>query len=584
MNTSTKKTAPSTPGILTLSIVAAAAVVLALPMLFHGPLAQGHDATEHINFARHFSEQFWEGELCPRWLAGMNRGLGSPTFFVFPPFPSYASALLEPAGKIFHFNPFNMGEFLALLGSGICASFWLSTMASQRVACAGAILYMLMPYHLAVDFYRRAALPECWAFVWMPLVLYFTARAMRRERVYLVGLAVAYACLILSHLISVLIFSLIPLAAVLTQSARGQKVKSALRIAEGMFLGTGLSCFYLVPALFHARYFPASKLYPWSFVQENLIATPALLHAGGFVHAISLTVLAMIALGVLCSVIVFAQGSKDSKTKVLFWFAICVIPVFLMFRLSFPVWKMCPLLFAAIQFPWRLNIVLCIAAIAIVTVFLSEAPRLPRWSQAWSLVLVGMLIVPWFMAYGDIWKRYRMEAAHPAEAVPLVPHVDDHDGWFSAWSPPGIDEKKAINASTGPEAKFLTGEGTANVLVWKPRHIEFEANSATGGWVMVRQFYYPSWRASLVGPDKASQTLDIDIKAAMPEGLLELQVPPGRQQIELEIPVGRAERAGYWISVMSALLCAGVTWRQRRENRNLPRWPSPDSRASETAR
>ncbi len=571
-------------------MVAVAAVVLALPMLLHGPLAEGHDATEHINFARHFSEQFWGGELCPRWLAGMNRGLGSPTFFVFPPFPSYVYALLEPAGKILHFNAFNMGEFLALLGSGICASFWLSTMASQRVACAGAILYMLMPYHLAVDFYRRAALPECWAFVWMPLVLYFSAKAMRRERVYLLGLALAYAFLILSHLITVLIFSFIPLAAALTLSAQGQKAKSALRIAGGMFLGIGLSCFYLVPALFHARYFPASKLYPWSFVQDNLIAIATLLHAGGFVHAISLTVLAMIALGVLCSVIVFVKGGKDSKTIVFFWLVVCVIPVFLMFRLSFPVWKMCPLLFATIQFPWRLNIVLCIAAIAIVTVFLSEAPRLPRWSQTLSLVLVAMLIVPWFMAYGDIWKRYRMEAAYPAETVPLVPHVDDHDGWFSAWSPPGIDEKKAIDASTGPQVRFLTGEGTANVLLWKPRHIEFQANSATGGWVMIRQFYYPSWRAALVGPYKASpdQTPDIDIRAAMPEGLLELRVPPGRQQIQLEIPIGRAERIGYWISVMFAFLCGGVAWRQRRESRNLPGLPSlrpsPDCRPRETAR
>jgi 6-pyruvoyl-tetrahydropterin synthase-like protein len=543
-------------------------------MLLYGPMAQGHDTTEHINFARHFSEQFWGGELCPRWLAGMNHGLGSPTLFVFPPFPSYVYALLDPVGKVCHFNAFNLGEFLALLGSGICASLWLSTMASQRVACAGAILYMLMPYHLAVDYYRRAALPECWAFVWMPLVLYFSVSAMRRERVYVVGVAVAYAFLILSHLITVLIFSFIPLAAALTLAAQGEKLKSALRVAGGMFLGTGLSCFYLAPALAHARYFPASKLYPWSFVKDNLIALGTLLHAGGFVHAISLTVLAMIALGVLCSVIVFAQGSKDSRAKALFWLAVCVIPVFLMFRLSFPVWQKCSLLFAAIQFPWRLNIVLCLAVLSMVTVFLSELPRLPRWSQALSLVLLVVLIVPWFMAYGDIWRRYRMEAAHPIEAVPLVPHVDDHDGWFFAWSPAGIDVAKALQASIEPQVRFLTGEGTANVLLWKPRRIEFQTNSSTGGWVMIRQFYYPAWRAALVSPYKVSPFQTLDIKAAMPEGLLELQVPPGRQQIQLEIPIGRAERIGCWISVLFAFLCVGVAWRPRRVSRNLPGLPT----------
>jgi 6-pyruvoyl-tetrahydropterin synthase related domain len=565
MNPTTKKSTPSSPNTLYLSVVGAAAVILALPMILHGPMAQGHDTTEHINFARHFSEQFWAGEWYPRWLAGMNHGLGSPTYFVFPPFPSYVFTLLVPLAKFCHLNAFNMGEFLALLGSGICAYFWLNTMASRRIACAGAILYMLMPYHLAVDYYRRTALPECWALVWMPLVLYFSARAMRRERVYLAGLAVAYACLILSHLISVLIFSLIPLAAAMTLSASDQKMKAAFRVAGGMLLGAGLSSFYLLPALFHARHFPASRLYPWSFFQSNLIAVGTLSHAGGFVHAISLTVVNMIALGLWCGIWVLAKGERHSRAKVLFWLAVCVLPLFLMFSLSFPVWKMCPLLFAAVQFPWRFNIVLCIAALAIVTVFLSEISRWSRWPLAWSLVLAFLLIVPWLLAYGNIWKRYQMEAAHPIEAGSPMPHVDDHDGWFYAWSPPGIDAAKAIEASTGPQIRFLTGLGTTNLLLWKPRHIEFQTNSSTGGSVMVRQFYYAAWKAALISP---YQTLDV--RAAMPEGLLEIQVPPGLQQIRLEIPIGRAERIGYWISAWFAVLCIGVGWRQRWESRHSP--------------
>jgi uncharacterized membrane protein len=195
-----------------LSIIGPAAVVLALPMLVHGPMLEGHDTTEHLNFARHFSEQFWAGERYPHWLAGMNHGLGSPTFFVFPPFPSYVYTLLEPLGRVCHFNAFQHGRISSPAWLwDLCISL-AHTMASRRVAVVGAILYMLMPYHLTVDYYRRTALPECWAFVWMPLVLYFSARAMRQERIYLVGLTVAYAFLILSHLISVLIFSFIWLA------------------------------------------------------------------------------------------------------------------------------------------------------------------------------------------------------------------------------------------------------------------------------------------------------------------------------------------------------------------------------------
>ena len=70
----------------------------------------------------------------------------------------------------------------------------ISTTASGGVALATAILYMLMPYHLAVDFYLPGpALAESWALAWMPLVLYFTVLAVKGKRGAIAGLAVAYA-------------------------------------------------------------------------------------------------------------------------------------------------------------------------------------------------------------------------------------------------------------------------------------------------------------------------------------------------------------------------------------------------------
>jgi hypothetical protein len=69
---------PFSPNISNLCIIGVAAVVLAAPMLGYGPMPQGHDTDEHLNFARYFGEQFWGGEWYPRWLIGMNHGLGSP--------------------------------------------------------------------------------------------------------------------------------------------------------------------------------------------------------------------------------------------------------------------------------------------------------------------------------------------------------------------------------------------------------------------------------------------------------------------------------------------------------------------------
>lgn len=61
-----------------LLILAIVTALLALPMLMHGPLVSAHDATEHLNYSLHFAHQFWRGDWCPRWLLGINHGLGSP--------------------------------------------------------------------------------------------------------------------------------------------------------------------------------------------------------------------------------------------------------------------------------------------------------------------------------------------------------------------------------------------------------------------------------------------------------------------------------------------------------------------------
>jgi len=547
--------APFPVNLRCLLIIGFAALVLALPMLINGPMEQGHDTYEHLNYSSHFSEQFWSGEWYPRWLVGMNHGLGTPTLFVYPPLPSYVYTLLVPVGRVLHYDAFRMGEALALFGSGVCAFLWLNTIAGEAIALASAVLYMLMPYHLAIDFYRRTALSECWALVWIPLVLYCCVKAMERP-VFVVGIAFAYALLILSHLVSVFIFSLIPLAVIFASSPRGEKLKSILRVAAGMLLGGGLSCFYFVSAFSHAKYFPVSRLPLWSDLEGHLLTVGKLVHgsSGGFMRLMSMTALDMTAVCVMCGIVVLAKGRPESRRIVLFWLMVFIVPLLLMHGRAAAIWKACPPLFAAIQYPWRLNIVLCIAALPIIAVFLSEISRLPRLSRALLLVLLFVLISPWLLSYTSVWRSYRAQTARRFSLV------NDDDGWFSAWSAPGTDEASALQASMGPQVRFLAGTGTADVRLWKPRHIEIQTNSATGGSIVINQFYYAPWRAALVDNSKS-----IDVKATLPEGLMEVQVPPGSKRVRLDIPTGSAEHIGRWISGVCVFLSAVLTWSLRRD-------------------
>jgi hypothetical protein len=110
-----------------------------------------------------------------------------------------------------------------------------------------------------------------------------------------------------------------------------------------------------------------------------------------------------------------------------------------------------------------------------------------------------------------------------------------------------------MQASAGPRARFLEGDGTVTVPVWSPRHIVVQTDCTVCGPLMIRQFYYPEWRAQLV-----SQSRPLAVTVALPQGLLEVQVPPGRQQVLLEIPRGLSEYAGDWVSGICALAIGGM--------------------------
>jgi hypothetical protein len=533
-------------------IITAAAMVLALPTLIYGPMQQGHDTFEHLNYSHHFGDQFWSGELYPRWLIGMNHGLGSPTLFVYPPLPSYVYSFLERPARLFHVDGFRIGELLALLASGICAFLWMTTMFNENIATVMAILYMLMPYHLSVDFYRRTALSECWALAWMPLILYFAARATRAWGLWLVGLAVAYAMLILSHLVSVFIFSWVPLVVAFAESQPAQRLKSIVRIGTAMLLGTGISCFYFLSALAHAKYFPVSRLPLWNKLGYHLLTAGRVFQTDpeGFLRVISFAVLDLAMICVVCGLVIWAKGSPESKSKILLWLPIVVFPLLLMHGRSALIWRKCPALFAAIQYPWRLNIILCIASLPIIATLLTEAGRFTRGLRITLYVFLFLLIGPWLLTYTSIWNCYQTQTA-----VPKSP-VDEDDGWFPAWTPQGLDQTSALKASMGPRARFVANDGEATVLKWEPRHIEIATESKAGGLVMINQFYYPAWRIGSNG-----ESAETGLSAKMPEGLIQVRVPPGSQKIQVQIPVGRAEQLGWWISGLSLILALALAWK-----------------------
>ena len=153
-------------------VLALASALLVLPIWLQGG-TQGHDLFHHLLSGHYFARQLWQGELYPRWLMAMNGGFGSPTFFFYPPLPYYVSALFagpgaHPQQAIY---PLLGSATLALLLSGVFAYLWLRATTPPGRALAASLLYLALPYHVAMDLYARFALAEFWAFAWAPLIL-----------------------------------------------------------------------------------------------------------------------------------------------------------------------------------------------------------------------------------------------------------------------------------------------------------------------------------------------------------------------------------------------------------------------------
>ncbi len=191
--------------------IAGVGIVLTLPVLILGVPFFSDDGVTHAMWYTHFSGQLWSGDFYPRWLMNMNSGLGSPVFFYYPPVPFFLTSLLRPlfANDSQGWHQVGVSCSIAIIASGFAAYLWLKDIGDHFSAMVAAVLYMAMPYHLG-DVYVRGSLSEIWAFVWMPLILFFTNRIVNGRRLAGVGLALSYALLVMTHLPTTLIFSIVP--------------------------------------------------------------------------------------------------------------------------------------------------------------------------------------------------------------------------------------------------------------------------------------------------------------------------------------------------------------------------------------
>jgi 6-pyruvoyl-tetrahydropterin synthase-like protein len=542
-----------------------AGLVLEMPLLIWGPLPGGHDTNAHLAWYTQFSQQLWSGDVYPRWLSGLNAGLGSPALFVYGPLPYFVASFLKP---LLGFLPMPYPElaisiFLCAILGGVAVYLWLRTMVSRTSALTVAILYMAMPYHLWADNYSRFALAEFWAMTWMPFTLYFLRRLILNQAMAFAGLAATYGCLATTHLFMTLMFSPVLLATAAFTAPKAHRRRALTGTCGALLLGAGLAAFYTIPAMSHQQYLSARQLAQGAFsYQNNFLAFGMGLFQTGskpMSWHCSWIALNMLLILVSCAILSF-RGEVEDSISPKYWLVVSVSAFVMMFPISAPVWKALPAL-QDVQFPWRFLAVLSISVCPLLAAVPLHIRRHVHPLTTMALIIAAASVGGWLLTYGHVWYLY--ETGGPMQQKDnqeLAVQADWLRPVWCKWSDAKYlapSEMRSI-ARQQPLVRLVVGTGSAKIVSWKPREIWIRTDTREPTDIVLRQFYYPKWLAQDL-PNKSRLRLE----PAPPEGLTKIYVPAGAKEIVVELPRDSAELLGLWISAVSVLLIVWLLLRDK---------------------
>ena len=535
---------------IAIALISVLGVVLLLPAVLHGRF-DAMDMSFHLRWSQQFSEQFWNGDRYPRWLHNMNAGFGSPTFFFYAPAPFYITSLFQPlfSPEARQWGQLGISITIALITSGIAAYGWLNLLTNRKAALIGAVLYMALPYHLGVNLYWRFAFAEYWALVWLPLILYFTHKLVHHSRTAIVGLSISYALLILTHLPTLVMFAIVPIAYILVMSE--EPIKTVVKSAIALMLAVGLAAIYLLPAMTtQSAISMEAILKEGYFYGNNFLFSRKFLpyHNPNFWHYVEITAVLMIAVAV-CAFLVIRSSSLQREAR--FWFGVSIVAFVMMIPISQPIWGLLPTL-QRIQFPWRFNTVLLVSVTALITIAIHTAfPILEKRRK--TIFTIGLVLATCLLLSNGVAMRLRLKPIPSPETLEAIAiNKEAALEYRPKWVAPEQFKTKAIInlAQQFPQKWQLEGAGTIAITEWKPRDIVLRSNVPAETWVTLKQFYYPNWIAT-------ADSLTLPVEPTVPTGLLRVKIPAGQNQIQVKLAAGLAERSGIGMSAI-ALVALGA--------------------------
>jgi hypothetical protein len=259
---------------------------------------------------------------------------------------------------------------------------------------------------------------------------------------------------------------------------------------------------------------------------------------------------------------------------------IAVASFFLMLPFSAPIWRAIPGS-SVFQFPFRLGGILCVAVAGLVSFAFDSCLRdLPGPRNRPSRLVIVLAAIAAVTGGFLTWRTDRA-FRHPKSTAFDV--TQDFDPMYRAYVPLRYLSAFAKDLGTTPdsfEAETMPGDGTLrselmngncdlNVKRENSREIFISSDCRGEARLRIGQLYSPLWKVVPVQGVSLDSTVSVSA-----DGLMELTLSPGKQDMRLVFDMGAPGRWGAILSEASLLFgVIGFVFSPRRAVRALPEIP-----------
>ena len=504
-------------------VILGLSIAVTLPIYFFG-IPRGNDLPQHYQFAIAYRDAIADGDPLPGWSANRNHGFGDVGVRFYPPLSYWVLATAELVTGNWYDGSVITFIFWFFIG-GLGVYLWSREWFDQNASLLGAAIYLFAPYHVN-QLYNAFTYAEFAGAAILPFCFLFTHRiVLSKGTGAMLGLAVSYALLILTHLPTTVLGSLAlgVYAAILLFQHRD--INACLRLASAGLLGLTASAFYWLRVVLELNYvghlkpeyisgsydFRSNFLFSFFLTSSDAYGGRAL----GFADLMLVFTLPFFVPGL---VLLFFGKTEKRFTNLAGVFGVLVFALLIATPISFFGWEHTKFL-QLIQFPWRGLLLISISAAVLAAAgYNSIYDTFVSGKRPFGLIASGLIVISIAFTCAQIIRPaiYQQRGDFSASLSDMG-EAKTCECWWPVWANAKAFEQREIIVPPDRSIVSITRSETGVLY--------FHLSPGPDALLRSPIFFYPHWMATVDG-ERVTVTPDEN-------GAILIQVPQGGSVVAL---------------------------------------------------